>query len=78
MRYRDFCGVEISEVGLGTWQLGSANWGKVDEAEALGILQRSVELGVNFLDTADVYGTEHCGNCTKRKLRKLSGGITDE
>ena len=78
MRYRDFGGVVIWVVGLGTWQLSSADWGKVDEAEALGILQRSVELGVNFLDTADVYGMEHCGYCTKRRLRKLSGGITDE
>ena len=70
MRYRDFCGVEVSEVGLGTWQLGSADWGKVDEVEALGILQRSVELGVNFLDTADVYGMGHSERMLGRFLKK--------
>jgi aryl-alcohol dehydrogenase-like predicted oxidoreductase len=58
MKYRKLgkTGVKVSEVGLGTWQLGSADWGQVSEAEALRILHRSVELGVNFLDTADVYG----------------------
>ena len=42
-------------MGLGTWQLG-ADWGAVDENEALDILAASVEAGVTFLDTADVYG----------------------
>ena len=58
MKYRKLgkTGAKVSEVGLGTWQLGSADWGQVSEAEALRILHRSVELGVNFLDTADVYG----------------------
>lgn len=57
MNYRDFgnTGVKISEIGLGTWQLG-ADWGKVEEKDALAILNRAVDLGVNFLDTADVYG----------------------
>jgi len=48
--------VRISEVGLGTWQLGSADWGAVDERTALGVLHRARDRGVNFLDTADVYG----------------------
>ena len=52
-------GAAISEIGLGTWQLGSADWGTVDPADAQAILTRSVELGVNFIDTADVYGMGH-------------------
>jgi len=58
MKYRTLgkTGAKISEVGLGTWQLGSADWGQISEADALRILHRSVELGVNFFDTADVYG----------------------
>ena len=52
-------GSGISEIGLGTWQLGSADWGTVDPADAQAILTRSVELGVNFIDTADVYGMGH-------------------
>jgi aryl-alcohol dehydrogenase-like predicted oxidoreductase len=56
MNYRNFRGVSVSEVGLGTWQLGSADWGNVDEESAFAILNRFVELGGNFIDTADVYG----------------------
>ncbi|MCU0981454.1 MAG: aldo/keto reductase [Pirellulaceae bacterium] len=58
MKYRSLgrTGVQVSEVGLGTWQLGSADWGQVSENDALDILHRSADLGVNFLDTADVYG----------------------
>jgi aryl-alcohol dehydrogenase-like predicted oxidoreductase len=45
----------VSVVGLGTWQLG-ADWGDVDEDDALAVLAAAVESGVTFLDTADVYG----------------------
>lgn len=56
MKYRQFKGDSIAEVGLGTWQLGSADWGKIDQAEAFEILQAYVNAGGNFIDTADVYG----------------------
>ncbi|PPF43319.1 aldo/keto reductase [Pseudoclavibacter sp. AY1F1] len=45
----------VSIVGLGTWQLG-ADWGDVDESAALDALGASVDAGVTFFDTADVYG----------------------
>jgi aryl-alcohol dehydrogenase-like predicted oxidoreductase len=48
-------GRPVSIVGLGTWQLG-ADWGDVDETAALDVLSASVESGVTFFDTADVYG----------------------
>ncbi|WP_371573912.1 aldo/keto reductase [Streptomyces sp. NBC_01314] len=44
-----------SVVGLGTWQLG-ADWGDVDDKEALAVLEAAAEAGVTFFDTADVYG----------------------
>ncbi|MBC8054796.1 MAG: aldo/keto reductase [Sphingobacteriaceae bacterium] len=56
MNYRKFGEVSVSEVGLGTWQLGSADWGNIREEDAFAILNRFVELGGNFIDTADVYG----------------------
>lgn len=49
-------GIKVSEVGLGTWQLGG-DWGDVDDTTALSILHSATEMGVNFLDTADVYGS---------------------
>ena len=48
-------GRTVSAIGLGTWQLG-ADWGEVDEADALAVLDASHEAGVTVFDTADVYG----------------------
>ena len=48
-------GRQIGVVGLGCWQLGG-DWGRVDDADALGVLHAAVDAGVTFLDTADVYG----------------------
>jgi aryl-alcohol dehydrogenase-like predicted oxidoreductase len=48
-------GRPVSVIGLGTWQLG-ADWGEVDESDALAVLDAAAESGVTFLDTADVYG----------------------
>jgi aryl-alcohol dehydrogenase-like predicted oxidoreductase len=56
MNYRAFKDTKIAEVGLGTWQLGSADWGNIDEQAAMSILQTYVDAGGNFIDTADVYG----------------------
>lgn len=56
MNYRNFKEDKIAEVGLGTWQLGSADWGVVDEDFALEILNTYANAGGNFIDTADVYG----------------------
>jgi aryl-alcohol dehydrogenase-like predicted oxidoreductase len=48
-------GRDVSVIGLGTWQLGG-DWGDVSESDALDVLGASVESGVTFFDTADVYG----------------------
>jgi aryl-alcohol dehydrogenase-like predicted oxidoreductase len=57
MQYRSFKGTMISEVGLGTWQLGSSDWGVVHDTDAFAILDAFVQAGGNFIDTADVYGS---------------------
>src|SRR6476659_3380518 len=48
-------GRQVSVIGLGTWQLGE-DWGSVDPAEALAVLDAAATSGVTFFDTADVYG----------------------
>jgi aryl-alcohol dehydrogenase-like predicted oxidoreductase len=48
-------GRSVGVVGLGCWQLG-ADWGQVDESDALAVLHAAADSGVTFLDTADVYG----------------------
>jgi myo-inositol catabolism protein IolS len=51
--------VGVSEVGLGTWAMGGDEWGVVEDKESIRAIQRALDLGVNFLDTADVYGSGH-------------------
>ena len=81
MKYRKLgrTGLEISELGLGTVELGQdwgievpGEFGCPSEEDALGLLRRAVELGVNFLDTARVYkkSEERIG----RFLKELGGG----
>ncbi len=57
MRYRNLgeTGMRVSEISLGTWAFGG-DWGTVGEDDAYAALNRAVDLDVNFLDTADVYG----------------------
>ncbi len=63
-------------VGLGTWQLG-ADWGRVDEDEALSILHAAVDDGVTILDTADVYGDGRSETLIGRLRRELGAGADD-
>jgi aryl-alcohol dehydrogenase-like predicted oxidoreductase len=57
MRYRELgrTGWKVSEISFGAWAIGSA-WGEVDDKDSLAALHRAIDLGVNFIDTADVYG----------------------
>lgn len=57
MKYRTLgkTNAQVSEIGFGAWAIGSA-WGQVTDEEAQGALTKAAELGVNFFDTADVYG----------------------
>ena len=59
-------------VGLGAWQLG-ADWGDVDESDALAVLNAAVDGGVTFIDTADVYGDGRSETLIGRLLRDRSG-----
>jgi aryl-alcohol dehydrogenase-like predicted oxidoreductase len=69
MEYREFgrTGWKVSAVGTGTWAMGSL-WGAVKEDDSLAALNRALDLGVNFFDTADVYGSEPLlGKLRKRR-----------
>jgi aryl-alcohol dehydrogenase-like predicted oxidoreductase len=57
MQYRELgrTGWRVSAISFGAWAIGS-EWGKVDDEQSLAALHRAVDLGVNFIDTADVYG----------------------
>ncbi len=57
MNYRPLgrTGFDVSEVSFGAWAIGGS-WGHVDDATSMATLHRAVDAGVNFIDTADVYG----------------------
>jgi aryl-alcohol dehydrogenase-like predicted oxidoreductase len=59
MRFVEAGGARLSAIGLGTWQFGSTEWGYGSDfarQEAGAILRRALELGVNLVDTAEIYG----------------------
>ena len=58
MKLRPFgnTGMNVSEIGLGAWQLANPDWGVSDKSEALQIVQKSLEAGCNFFETAPGYG----------------------
>ena len=64
-------GTPVSEIGLGCWQLGSADWGAVSDEAAFEILRLSLDGGVTFIDTADVYGGGHSESLIGRFLHTL-------
>src|SRR5881398_363865 len=62
-------GYEVSCVGFGAWAIGGT-WGAVDDGEAMRCLHRALDVGVNFFDTADVYGDGHSERLLARLKRE--------
>src|SRR5690606_40659485 len=60
MRSRAFgrTGRDVGEIGFGAWAIGAA-WGTVDDSESVAALHAALDAGVDFIDTADVYGDGH-------------------
>ena len=75
MNFRNFGGTgpSVSEVGLGCWQLGG-DWGDVDDYTAQKVLEAAVQNGINFYDTADVYGKGRSEALLHKYLRPLAPG----
>ena len=61
--------MRVSAVSLGTWAFGS-EWGKVSDEDSYASLNRAIDLGVNLLDTADVYGDGHSERLIGRLLKE--------
>ncbi len=71
-------GVEISVVGFGAWAAGGGgwaySWGPQDDGESIDAMRRAIDLGVNWIDTAAVYGLGHSEEVVGRFLRTLPAG----
>lgn len=77
MHYRALgrTGWNISSIGFGAWAIGGDAWGKTDDAESMRSLHRAIDLGVNFIDTADVYGDGHSERLVGRLRKERSEEI---
>jgi aryl-alcohol dehydrogenase-like predicted oxidoreductase len=74
MHYRDFgrTGWRVSEISYGGWQLGG-QWGEVDDEASIRSLLHAYERGVNFVDTAEMYGEGHSEEVIGESLRRWDG-----
>jgi aryl-alcohol dehydrogenase-like predicted oxidoreductase len=72
MEYRPLgrTGWNVSAISFGAWAIGGDAWGATDDAESMRALHRAVDLGVNFVDTADVYGDGHSERLIARLRRE--------
>jgi aryl-alcohol dehydrogenase-like predicted oxidoreductase len=74
MRYRTYgkTGWKVSEIGFGAWALGG-DWGLVDDQHSIDTLLSAWERGINFVDTAQMYGKGHSEEVIGRALKQWSG-----
>jgi aryl-alcohol dehydrogenase-like predicted oxidoreductase len=74
MRSRSFgrTGRNVGEIGFGAWAIGAA-WGKVDDTESVAALHAALDAGLDFIDTADVYGDGHSERLIARVLKERGG-----
>jgi len=74
MNYRTFgkTGWQVSEIGFGAWAIGG-DWGQVSEDDALAALRTAIGEGVNFIDTADVYGDGRSERLVGQVIREFPG-----
>ena len=75
MKFRTFgrLGWQVSEIGFGAWAIGGAGWGKQTDDESIRALHRALDLGCNFIDTAQGYGNGHSESIIGRVLKERHG-----
>lgn len=68
-------GLQLTTIGLGTWAIGGGawkfGWGRQDEKEAVAAIHRAVDLGINWIDTAPVYGAGRSEELVGQALREI-------
>ena len=75
MKYRTFgrLGWQVSEIGFGGWAIGGTGWGKQGDDESVRALHKALDLGCNFIDTAQGYGDGHSEQIIGRVLKERKG-----
>ena len=75
MKYRTLgrLGWRVSEIGFGAWAIGGTGWGNQTDDESIRALHQALDLGCNFIDTAQGYGDGHSEQLIGRVLRERPG-----
>ena len=75
MKYRKFgrMGWQVSEIGFGGWAIGAAGWGQQDDVQSVRALHQALDLGCNFIDTAQTYGDGHSERIIGHVLKERKG-----
>jgi aryl-alcohol dehydrogenase-like predicted oxidoreductase len=68
-------GLSVSEIGYGAWGIGGSMWLGAEDQESLEALNRAIDLGINFIDTALVYGSGHSEKLVGKVVRERSERI---
>lgn len=76
-------GIDVSEVGFGAWAIGGPatlgdmeiGWGKVEDEESIAALEAALDAGINFFDTADVYGAGHSEELVAKAFAAKRGRV---
>ena len=75
IRKLGWTGLNLSTIGLGTWAIGGGgwkfSWGPQDDSESISAIQRALELGINWIDTAAVYGLGHSEEIVGKAIKGL-------
>jgi aryl-alcohol dehydrogenase-like predicted oxidoreductase len=70
-------GLQLTPIGFGAWAIGGGNWefawGPQDDAESIAAIHRALDLGINWIDTAAIYGLGHSEEVVGRALKSHSG-----
>ena len=69
-------GMSITRIGLGAWAMGgngwAVGWGPQDDADSIGAIRLAVDRGINWIDTAAVYGLGHSEEIVRRALAQMA------
>ena len=63
-------GIRVSRIGLGTWAIGGSFWGGADDADSMRTISRALDMGINLIDTAPVYGFGESEQVVGRAVRE--------
>jgi aryl-alcohol dehydrogenase-like predicted oxidoreductase len=77
MQYRKIANTDlsVSSVCLGTWVFGGDCWGEVDDAQSVSVVKEAIESGINFIDTAPIYGSGRSEEVVGRAIKEKIGVV---